>query len=80
MSGPIRLDLTFFMPRPKSEPTAYWMSKRPDKDNLAQVIMDALTKAGWWHDDGQVCSGWINKRYPPEGGSVGVEIMAEEIE
>jgi Holliday junction resolvase RusA-like endonuclease len=61
--GPIILRLAFSMPRPKSHflsgrlradaPT--WCTKKPDVDNLAKAVMDALTVCRFWRDDEQVC-------------------------
>lgn len=60
IDGPVRLTLTFVMPRPKG---MYWKSKpmprlrhvaRPDLDNLEKGVKDAL-KGLAWHDDSQVC-------------------------
>jgi len=64
--GPLRCDLTFVMPRPKSMiwktkpmPRVYHTGKL-DRDNLDKAVLDALTGHAWV-DDGQVCSGFILK-------------------
>ena len=66
LTGPLRCDLTFVMPRPKSMiwktremPRAFHASK-PDRDNLDKAVMDAL-KGIAWIDDAQVCQGEIQK-------------------
>ena len=41
---------------------------KPDVDNLAKLILDAMTKAGYWHDDNQVCDLRITKYDGPIGG------------
>lgn len=66
IEGPIILTLTFFFPRPKSH---YGSGKKastlkdsapkfhigkPDADNLAKAVMDAMTQLGFWKDDAQV--------------------------
>lgn len=59
--GPLMVNFTFYLPRPK-----YLMRKkdpegpvacavRPDLDNLEKGTKDALTRAGFWLDDGQIC-------------------------
>lgn len=71
---PLRVDLHFYMPRPKghygtgrnegklkdSSPTRH--TKRPDIDNLRKLVMDALTKV-FWRDDSLVCEGTTIKNY-----------------
>ena len=41
---------------------------KPDVDNLAKLILDAMTKAGYWYDDNQVCDLRITKYDGPIGG------------
>ena len=65
---PVALRLEFYMPRPKSHfrkgeiRVIYQTEKgfshviKPDLDNLEKAVMDALTTAGIWKDDSQVCS------------------------
>lgn len=38
-------------------------TKKPDADNNAKLILDALTACGFWKDDCQVCDLFIRKRY-----------------
>ena len=83
--GPLRVDLTFYFPRPKShyrsngelKPTApRWHIVKPDRDNLDKAVLDALTNLGIWQDDKQVCCGMIKKLY---GTSLcGVEVTIAE--
>jgi Holliday junction resolvase RusA-like endonuclease len=60
---PMKLTLAFYMPRPKAhyrangqlKPTApVWFTQKPDADNLAKGVMDALTQMGMWKDDSYV--------------------------
>jgi len=80
-SGPLRVDLTFYFPRPKDhfrangelKPTApVWHTAKPDRDNLDKGVLDALTTLGLWSDDKQVCHGFIRKLYSarPPGCSI----------
>lgn len=34
---------------------------RPDTDNLDKLLKDCMTRAGFWHDDAQVCREIIEK-------------------
>jgi crossover junction endodeoxyribonuclease RusA len=64
LEGPVRVNLTFYMPRPKSAPKAtVYPAVKPDRDKLERAIMDALTNAGIWKDDGQVIDGRTVKMY-----------------
>jgi hypothetical protein len=42
------------VPYLKSDAPHYHTGK-PDADNLAKAVLDALTTLGIWHDDAQVC-------------------------
>lgn len=86
IDGPIRVDLTFYFPRPqrllkKSSPQgAILHDVKPDRDNLDKVVLDALTKAKFWNDDCQVCGGEIWKYYAAIGARPGVRIVVTPIE
>ena len=73
MEGPIHLDATFYLPRPKSWPKRITEHTRtPDRDKLLRALCDALTAAGAWHDDSQVIEGETRKAlaagiHDPEG-------------
>lgn len=77
LSNPIRVDLTFVMPRPKFlariklTPPAI---KRPDLDKLARAAFDAITMAGVWKDDSQVIEAHLRKRIAKRGEESGVYI------
>lgn len=72
LAGPVCLEFAAFMPVPKSAgkkkredmlagriaPTA-----KPDLDNLAKQLKDAMTRAGFWHDDRQVVLLLCLKKY-----------------
>lgn len=72
---PLRVDLTFYFPRPKShfrtgknaselrDDAAAWHCKKPDRDNSDKAVLDALTLLRFWRDDSQVCDGRIQKLY-----------------
>jgi Holliday junction resolvase RusA-like endonuclease len=54
-SGPVSLVLVCSMPRPKYiKKDAIWHTKKPDIDNLAKAVMDALNGIVW-KDDSQIC-------------------------
>lgn len=86
-SGPVRVDITFFLPRPRyhfrtgkranelkpNAPT--WVDKKPDKDKLERATCDALTTSGVIRDDAQIAQGMVEKRYAdPVRGVTGARI------
>lgn len=79
LEGPISLDLTFWMPRPKSRSASVYHDSRPDFDNLAKAVCDGLTKAGWWKDDARICAATVLKLYETPTERPGVAINAQEI-
>jgi Holliday junction resolvase RusA-like endonuclease len=85
-SGPIRCTIDVYFERPerlmkkKSPVGAIRHTGKPDRDNLDKSILDALTEAGLWNDDSQVCDGPVRKWYAAKGCGPGVVIVAEQIE
>lgn len=61
--GPVALDVTFTLPRPKSAKPGARPSTRPDLDKLVRSTKDALTTAGVYEDDGRVVSLIAQKYY-----------------
>ena len=84
--GPVRVVVRAFFPRPKAHyrtgkhagmlrtdaPTHH--TAKPDRDNLDKAILDALTNAGVWRDDAQVCAGGITKVFSESVPGASVEI------
>jgi len=60
LDGPLRIRITarFFV---RDSKKAGSRATRPDFDNIAKPILDGLTAAGVWHDDGQVASATVDK-------------------
>jgi Holliday junction resolvase RusA-like endonuclease len=84
LQGPIEMHLTFYMPIPKqiraTERHAMINNvvkhyKRPDIDNLAYVVTNAL-KGVVYRDDSQICVMRLEKRYGEEPKTV---IMVKEV-
>ena len=79
LTGPIKLMMTFFMPRPKSHygtgrnagvlklTAPYWHISMPDRTKLLRSTEDAL-KGIIWKDDSQVCAGETKKIYSERTG------------
>lgn len=90
ISGPVRLRLVFSIARPKGHYIAGKMERgirpsapfyhvgKPDADNLAKAVMDAITTTGAiWHDDAQVAMLEVRKRYT--NSETGVQVVVSEL-
>jgi len=86
LEGPVWLHVAFSFPRPKShmgtgrnagklKPSAPVRHvQRPDVDNLAKGVMDAMTQAGVWRDDDQIVRLIVAKAWCDPGEMPGVMI------
>lgn len=56
LEGPVCVCATFSLPRPATVPPKRrpWPCVKPDVDKLLRALLDGLTDAGIWGDDGQV--------------------------
>jgi Holliday junction resolvase RusA-like endonuclease len=65
VDGPVRVTMSFWLPRPKNRPKTRDVlpTKGKDVDKMVRSIFDSLTNAGVWVDDAQVCAGEFTKRY-----------------
>jgi Holliday junction resolvase RusA-like endonuclease len=87
ITGPIRLQFDFFMPRPKAHldkhgvPKAkspVWHCKKPDLDNLIKAVTDAITDTQRvWIDDSQIYQITAVKTYALQQSGCSVRINAE---
>ncbi|HUW30906.1 MAG TPA: RusA family crossover junction endodeoxyribonuclease [Planctomycetota bacterium] len=89
MQGPVRLDITFYMPRPKyhyyktkarngelRDDAPGWHTKTPDRGKLLRSTEDAMTGIVY-RDDAQVCAGELFKLY---GDRLGALITATPLD
>lgn len=83
--GPVRVTIDVYFERPqrllkkKSPEGPVRHTAKPDRDNLDKSILDALTEAGLWEDDSQVCDGPVRKWYAAKGCGPGVLVVAEQL-
>ena len=88
---PVSVEIEFYMPLPMSDSKRgrerklsglEFPAKKPDIDNLAKLVLDALNGV-YWHDDNQIVELNLRKKYSDEprtvvrikeitGGGVGV--------
>ena len=71
--APIRLDVTWMFPYPKSAKKhqpgdTRWKITRPDTDNLNKMLKDVMTDMGFWTDDALISNEEIRKVYNDEPG------------
>jgi Holliday junction resolvase RusA-like endonuclease len=86
---PLRVDLTFYFPRPKKhfrtgaraselrEDAPRFHTSTPDRDNADKACLDQMTVMRFWRDDAQVCDGRIRKLYE-DGRGPGCTITISE--
>jgi Holliday junction resolvase RusA-like endonuclease len=76
--GPLHVIIGFRMPRPKAHTrkdgtlkagAPIYCTSKPDADNLAKAVLDAMTDLGVWRDDSQVCQLDVAKVYSREPGA-----------
>ncbi len=86
LEAALRLTLVFYLPRPKNHYRAnatlkdwapIWFTGKPDADNLAKAVMDALTTLGMWKDDSQVAKLTSVKAYATD--KPGCDVTIEEM-
>jgi Holliday junction resolvase RusA-like endonuclease len=73
LTCPLAVAMVFYLPKPKRGKRQY-PSVRPDIDNYAKAILDALNGV-MWADDGQIVQLTVSKSY----GEPRVEIEIQEV-
>lgn len=80
LEGPVRVQIVFALPRPKSYPAWRWLHwVRPDLDKLSRSTLDGLTTAKVYKDDAQVVELAVRKVYAldrPTGATIKIEPLA----
>lgn len=83
--GPLRLTLTCVFPRTKGQVwkkrpmPRMWHTKKPDADNVAKAVKDALNKI-LWRDDSQVCELIVRKHIAAGDEQPHVVIECQEVD
>ena len=79
---PIKVDMCFYMPRPKRhyrtgkysdilrDDAPVYHCQKPDRDNLDKAVLDVLTDCGLLKDDCIVCDGSVTKLWANEKSGV----------
>ncbi|MDC0088142.1 RusA family crossover junction endodeoxyribonuclease [Akkermansiaceae bacterium] len=58
----------------------FYHVQKPDFDNLAKAVVDAIGDAGVWHDDCQIVSSRIGKKWSVDNEDVGCGIIIKKVE
>lgn len=76
LAGPVRVEVEFFLARPKSVSVKRrpHPDVRPDLDKLARSTLDALKSAGAYGDDAQVVALFAGKYYAGPQQTAGAQV------
>ncbi len=83
---PIRLDVTWMFPYPKSAKKhkpgmMRYKTTRPDTDNLNKLLKDVMTDMGFWKDDALIAREEITKCYTDVPGIlISVSTLETDVE
>lgn len=65
-AGPLHVNLSFVMPRPKAASKRAFHVSRPDVDNLTKAVLDGLNEVAYL-DDAQIVTMEVRKTYETPG-------------
>ena len=74
--GPLHVDVTFWMPRPK-RPKYSLPAVKPDADKLCRALGDAMTTSGLITDDARITTWHARKRYSDQPG-IEIHLIEED--
>lgn len=60
---PIAMSLEFRYSAKSKKLRGTWKTSRPDVDNIAKLLIDCMTKSGFWKDDSQIVRLTLEKNY-----------------
>lgn len=87
-NGMVLIRMDFYLPKAswvkcdeRDEPRAWGiLGGHPDDDNLYKGTKDALTKAGFWIDDGQIVGSQLRKFWAAEALFPRIEVQIDLLE
>lgn len=77
ITGAVSLSIDFDYFTPTKKRRGKWKTTRPDCDNLVKILIDCMTKLGFWLDDAQVARLRVSKHYA-EGEQAQITISWRE--
>lgn len=87
MLGPLCLSVRFVFPLPKDRmrktkpvPREWHVRHGHDLDNTLKSLMDAMTEAGWFEDDGHVVRLVAEKVVAAQGEAAGIHVTLRSLE
>ena len=78
ITGAVSLSIDFDYFTPTKKRRGKWKTTRPDCDNMVKILIDCMTKLGFWLDDAQVARLRVSKRYA-EGEQAQITISWREV-
>lgn len=76
LTGAVQLVTKWCWPADGKRGAGGYKATKPDTDNLIKALKDAMTKAGYWHDDAQVASEVTEKFWADVPG---IYVMVREL-
>ena len=80
LDGPLRVELTFRMPRPAAAKKRAFPAVRPDIDKLCRAVLDALTSSGLIADDSRIVAMQATKLYATGPADTGVTVSLDVLD
>ncbi len=77
LDGPLQVEFRCYRPRTKSAGKSFWAPTRPDWDNYAKLIGDAL-QGILWVEDSRIVDGRVLKLYSNDG-LPSIEIIVRQL-
>lgn len=72
--GPLKVEMTFYLPRPRSNLRAY-PNHAPDLDKLIRAVNDSLQESELISNDGQIVEVHAHKLFADDENQPGVEVV-----
>lgn len=76
---PIALSIDFRYSVKSKKLKGTWKTSRPDVDNIAKLLIDCMTKSGFWEDDSQIVRLSLEKSYSCKELAE-IEVMWREVD
>lgn len=76
--GPVAAGLYFSYPIKDKRKKGKWKTSKPDCDNLVKLLLDCMTRLGFWEDDSQISKLIVEKNYSMSG-SAQIRICVREL-
>ena len=81
IEGPVYLNVAFWYNTPDKKKKGRPKVSRPDCDNVAKLLIDCMTKLGFWEDDSQIYRLHITKHWAmADRAMISVRVLEEVIE